>query len=266
MNKVKKLKNDKKKFTPLVSDEEKQLVIALINENDINIKNLHICFENGKFIAGIFGKNITEEVKNYFEYNHFIESINDLSKKTKLSIVKCLEAYQKVNYYKYNPMNNCLSENEQDAYYYLENALFREIILWESLAQLYNLYFDMKKDVTKVSYKNVIKKLLEENHSEIDFKTLYDYINEKYNMHNPTLEKGIHDCICQYRHQMTHRYSIAVTSLSFNTNLRSMPDLIYKIGKDYNIVIKYLKQIIDMIIDRIMKDKTYLKILNGEVD
>lgn len=54
---------------------------------------------------------------------------------------------------------------------------------------------------------------------------------------------------------MTHRFSIAITAFSENceesATLRAMPDLIYKIAKDYNIVQKYLVQIIEMILKEI---------------
>ena len=119
-------------------------------------------------------------------------------------------------------MTNSISKEENNAYYYMENALFRELILWDSLAQLYNIYFDLNKDVSKVS------------------------------ISNKDIDVGIHDYICNLRHQMTHRYSIAITSLSENTNLRAMPDSIYKIAKDYNIVHKYINEILNLIIKKIV--------------
>lgn len=118
-----------KTFIPMINEEEKKEILDLLNENEIKIENLHINLDNGKYIAGMFGKLVDKSMHNFFKYNHFIESINDLSQKTKLSIIKCLEEYQKVNCNTFNPMNNVLSENESKAYYYMENALFREIVL-----------------------------------------------------------------------------------------------------------------------------------------
>lgn len=118
-----------KVFIPMINEEEKKEILELLNENEIKIENLHINLNNGKYITGMFGKLVDKSLSNFFKYNHFIESINDLSQKTKLSIVKCLEEYQKVDYNTFNPMNNILSENESKAYYYMENALFREIVL-----------------------------------------------------------------------------------------------------------------------------------------
>ena len=65
-------------------------------------------------------------------------------------------------------------KEENNAYYYMENALFRELILWDSLAQLYNIYFDLNKDVSKVSYKKIIKELLDSNYKDVDFKQIYN--------------------------------------------------------------------------------------------
>lgn len=59
---------------------------------------------------------------------------------------------------------------------------------------------------------------------------------------------------------MTHRYSIAITSMSENINLRAMPDSIYKIAKDYNMVQKHLVEIINIIIDNILKKNVIGKI------
>lgn len=250
-------------FIPMINEEEKKEILNLLNENEIKIENLHINLDNGKYIAGMFGKLVDKSMRNFFKYDHFIESINDLSQKTKLSIIKCLEEYQKVNCNTFNPMNNVLSENESKAYYYMENALFREIVLWDSLAQLLNLYYDLDKDVKKVSYKSLIKELSNTDCKEINIQEILSYINEEYDITNTDFNKGIHDCICQLRHQMTHRYSIAITSLSENTYLRAMPDSLYKIAKDYNVVQKYLVQIINIIIkdinDNNVTDKILLK-------
>ena len=239
------------KFVPLINSDEKEIIIQLINEYSIDIKNLYINIGDGKYISGILG-SADKSIKNHFKYNHFIESINDLSEKTKLSIIRCISEYEKVNYYGYNPMTNSISKEENNAYYYMENALFRELILWDSLAQLYNIYFDLNKDVSKVSYKKIIKELLNSNYKCVDFKQIYNYIYEKIDISNKDIDVGIHDYICNLRHQMTHRYSIAITSLSENTNLRAMPDSIYKIAKDYNIVHKYINEILNLIIKKIV--------------
>lgn len=251
----------KNSFIPMINETEKAEILNLIDKYEIKIDNLHINIGNGKYIAGMFGNLVDKDMSNFFKYNHFIESINDLSKKTKLSIKKCIDEYQKVDYNKFNPMNNNLSESEHEAYYYMENALFREIMLWDSLAQLLNLYYGLDKDVNKVSYKSIIKELAKMDCKGIEIPKILSYINEPYDVTNADLNKGIHDCICQLRHQMTHRYSIAITSLSENFSLRAMPDSIYKIAKDYNIVQKYLIQIIELIISEIDDNNAIDKIL-----
>ena len=129
----------------------------------------------------------------------------------------CLEYYKKVNYLKYNPISNIINEEEYFAYYYMENALFREIVLWEALAQVYNIYFKLNLDITKVDYKYVIKKL--ENNSKIDFENLNKYLEEPKNLES--LDTGVHKYVDDLRNQMTHRFSIAITSLSENYILRA---------------------------------------------
>lgn len=251
----------KEKFIPMISDEEKNEVDDLINEYNIKINNLHIMFGDNKFIAGIFG-NIEEDVKDFFKYDHFIESINDLALKTKISIEKCLDMYQEINYNDFNPLVNPTDDKEHLAYYFLENALLREVMLWESLGQLYNLFFKQNLEPEKVNYKTIINNLFQKKEKTIDFEFLKNYVFEEYDKYNPSLEKGIHNCVCYYRNQLTHRYSIAITSLSYNTNLRAMPDLIYKIGKDYNVVLKFLMEIVDLIVNKINSEKTVDKIIN----
>ena len=247
-------------FLPMIDEKEKITIERLINEYEIKINNFHINLENNKYISGIFG-NVNSNIKKVFRYNHFLESINDLSNKTKKSIEKCVEAYQKTNLKYFNPIGNQISQEENAAYYYMENALFREVILWDSLAQLYNLYYDMNIDVEKIHYKKVIEQLSSKNTNEIDFTEILKYINEDYKVEENNIDKGIHKCISNVRNQMTHRFSIAITAFSENcegnATLRAMPDLVYKIAKDYNMVQKYLVQIINMIlkeIDQIMKE------------
>ena len=247
-------------FIPMINEEDKILIEKLINEYEIKIDNFHINLENNKYISGIFG-NVNSDIKKVFRYNHFLESINDLSHKTKKSIEKCVEAYQETNIKDFNPMSNQISKKENEAYYYMENALFREVILWDSLAQLYNLYYDRGIDVEKIHYKKVIERLSQKNINEIDFAEILRYLKEDYNIGENNIDKGIHKCISNVRNQMTHRFSIAITAFSENckenATLRAMPDLIYKIAKDYNIVQKYLVQIIKMItkeIDTILNE------------
>ena len=240
----------KKNFIPLINDKEKQEILNLINEYTINLKNIHIVIDNNKYIAGIIG-NVDKDIQRYFEYNRFIESIYDLTQKTKISIEKCLEAYQKVNANNYNPLTYPISEEENNAFYYLENALFREIMLWDSLAQLYNLYYDLKYNITSVHYKKVIKELANKQITEIDFNEINDYITEKYDNSNLNLDAATHDYINELRNQLTHRFSITITSFIDETKLRAMPDSIYKVSKDFNKVQKYLLQIIDLILKKI---------------
>ena len=86
-------------FLPMINEKEKIIIERLINEYEIKINNFHINLENNKYISGIFG-NVNSNIKKVFKYNHFLESINDLSNKTnktKKSIEKCVEAYQKIN-------------------------------------------------------------------------------------------------------------------------------------------------------------------------
>ena len=51
--------------------------------------------------------------KKFFKYNHFIESINDLSEKTKISIQLCIESYENIDIKKFNLLSNKLSMNEK---------------------------------------------------------------------------------------------------------------------------------------------------------
>lgn len=243
-------------FLPMIRDNDKIIIDKLLNEYKIENTNFHINLSEDKYISGIFG-NIDNKIKKVFKYNHFLESINDLSKKTKKSIEKCVEAYQKTNIKNFNPIGNIVSKEEENAYYYMENALFREIILWDSLAQLYNLYYNMNIEVDKIFYKKVITELSQKNIKEIDFKGILKYLNEPFEIIEDDIDRGIHGCINNMRNQMTHRFSIAITAFSENSKesatLRAMPDLIYKIAKDYNMVQKYLVQIVDMIFNEILE-------------
>ncbi|MDD2518593.1 MAG: Cthe_2314 family HEPN domain-containing protein [Bacilli bacterium] len=111
-------------------------------------------------------------------YNHFLQSTLDLAKKAKESIMLAMDYCKRIKT-KFNPFNNNLNDDEYKCYYYLENALYRLEMLWDSLAQLYNLYAETNLDIDKIYYKNLFKNLYENKQDLFNVIEIFNYIFEE---------------------------------------------------------------------------------------
>lgn len=237
----------------LISDEMELLLIKNLKDT-LDISDLKLFTESGKVIAGIVCHD--ELINNITKFNLFIRSINDLYVKTCYSIKQSLNIYKKINYDDFDLFNVSFEENE--AIYYLENSLFRLFSLWDSLAHLYNIYFDLKLDLDKVGYRKVIEKLKKDFFiKDIQIGDIYKYINLKpdsNHIHNHSIEEFVHYDLSQLRNQYTHRYSIAMTSMSSLATLKVMPDTLYKISLDLKFVSNLIEDVSDLIIRRMLSN------------
>lgn len=96
---------------------------------------------DNKYIFGIVsGKQFSTPApfSKLMQYKTLYDTLRDLDYKIKISFVKAIElAYSEV----FNDFN-LFEENsteEQNTYYFIENALFRTSILWDLLAQFYRI-------------------------------------------------------------------------------------------------------------------------------
>jgi hypothetical protein len=138
------------------------------------------------------------------------------------------------------------SEEEYLAFYYIENALFRTSSLWDILAQLYRLFYNIKVTKEAVYYKKIFDptKCLSDNFKN-KAKEIHTYINED-EIEGAVECKGNHAFTNEFRNKMTHRNSPSITTCSnFDMNLKEHPvTVIEKILQDYKVVSKYINEIL----------------------
>lgn len=98
-----------------------------------------------KFLFGVFfpeGENAP--FSKLMNYKTMYDTLIDLDWKIKISFDKGIEyAYSNSVQENFNVLVTELQE-EKLAYYYIENALFRTSTLWDMLAQLYCLFYNIQ--------------------------------------------------------------------------------------------------------------------------
>lgn len=233
----------------ITKKEEKQLY-NMINEYQIDPTFMYIKMNNDKYIFGIKTEN--KNLNRIYMYNHFLQSAIDLSTKTKNSIIIAMDYCKKIKT-KFNPFNNHLSENEYYCYYYMENALYRLEMLWETLGQLYNLYAEENLNISKIYYKKLFESLFKNKPKTFNVDKIHGYLFEDSTKDKNNINVGVREYIKNLRNVNTHRYSLSITAMSNNVedliHIREAPPyLLFKLCFDYNKVMDFLSSVFDKII------------------
>jgi Cthe_2314-like HEPN len=240
----------KSKEVKYLQDKIKEIIY---NEN-----RFKLMMGNEKFLFGIVSApNTPAPFSELMQYKTIYDTLRDLDNKIKFS-------FEKAIYYSYssNVQNNFSflnnsSEEETMAYYYIENALFRTSSLWDMLGQLYRLYYQIEIDQDKVYYKKIFNPL---SPYSIKYKDKANEINNYLNQENDTNIdgewKGNHKFVNDCRNKMTHRNSPNIAVMSdYDINFKNHPSFLLKrIVEDYNVVSKYISEILDEIDKEIQKD------------
>ncbi len=239
----------------MINNREREELLNLINEFKVPNDNLYIRINNGKFVVGMVSssKKDNNDIEKIYMYNHFLQSTRDVFVKTKLSLIYAIAYCEKINPKDFNFLNNDLNNDEFMCYYYLEDALYRVEMLWDALAQIYNLYSNKNIDSKNIYYKGFFKELYKEKkYKEIfNIKSIYKYLTEKESKDD--ISKGVHHYISNLRNVSTHRYSLSVTAISNNDkngcHLRQAePYLLYKICFDFNKVMYFVSEILERVV------------------
>ena len=220
---------------------------------------LRVEFGNGKYMMAAVAPDGEENVFSRITlYRVIYETILDLDFKVKLSFNNAIECGASVKLEEFNPFH-AKSMNEELADYYLENAIFRLSSLWDMLAQLYRLHYNLKVQVDKVNYGKLFTD--EKNVTLFGEKgeRIRDYLKEAENKEDNinddyVMWKGNHKFMQDFRNQMTHRNSPNLTSISdFGISLRNQPLYTAKrLVEDYVMVSKFIAEIIKKIDKEIM--------------
>ncbi|MDU7943499.1 MAG: Cthe_2314 family HEPN domain-containing protein [Streptococcus salivarius] len=240
-------------------------ILEKIYEVEYNPSRFNIRYdETDKYILGFTTPIPRKEtfVSKFIKCKTLYDTLVDLDFKIKISLKEALRySSSKVLKETFNFFDSP-SEDEKYAYYYIENALFRTASLWDILAQLYCIHYDVYINKSKVYYNQIFKP---NNPINIKFKDdarkIYKYLKEKDNTNVSPEWKGNHRFVNRTRNKMIHRNSPNIISLSnFDVNIKTYPlTMLKRIVEDYNVVSKFIL----VIINEYEKDyvKNYLKTL-----
>lgn len=198
----------------------------------------------GLYLLGNTSRN--ERSKCLFGYKAYYEDIVDISEKIKISFDSAKANSLLFSDDGYNPFDKP-SEQEFLGSYFAENTLFRVAILWDILAQLYNLKYQCGYEEYSINYKRIFHN--ESQKGEPFAQKVYTYITEE-NCTGPeddtNMWKGNHSYVSKFRNSFTHRISQNITSITSTTNhLRPPVAYIFKrILEDYYVVSKFLMELI----------------------
>ncbi len=189
------------------------------------------------------------------QYKTLYDTLLDLDWKVKLSFEMAIKyAYSESVQNNYSLFKKG-TEEEQMAFYYIENALFRTSSLWDLLAQFYRLFYKIDIPKERVYYSKIFNPELELSDK---FKTkaieITAYFKETDDTDCNGEWKGNHSFVNNIRNKMTHRNSPNVAVMSdYDTNLKQHPVfLIKRILEDYVTVTKYIKEILDEVEKEVM--------------
>lgn len=216
-------------------DEEKQFLLKEINgyEFDNDYYQLRLASDHSKIIFGIYSQH-DDKISKIVKCRNVFLSIKSMQKAIRYSL-------QQAMYYSYHEKVNSFdnfqfisewyaSDEEFLAYYFLDNAIFRVSSLWDMLAQLYNIIYDIGKDVHGINYHNFFK-----NNKDTyqEFQKIYEYFEEdepediKYQ--SDAIWKGNHQFLKDYRNMQTHIRTQSLTGMSnLDFNIKTHPLIILK--------------------------------------
>lgn len=223
-----------------------------------------------RYLFGVISsKDKSSPFSKLMKYKTIYDTLIDLDWKIKFCFDKAIEyAYSDTLQKKFSMIiTEC--EEERLAYYYIENSLFRISSLWDILAQLFCLYYNIKIPTNDIYYNKLFNQERKDYYRKYsiykiknfeEFKeqahNINSYLNQKDNTQLEGEWKGNHRYINKWRNKMTHRNSPNITTMSdYDLNFKSHPTYMLKrIIEDYSVVSKYIDKILNTIEAEYIKD------------
>lgn len=233
------------------------------SEVSYNTERFKLFIGEDRYLFGsISPKGESSPFDKLMQYKTIYDTLTDLDWKIKLSFENGIEYAYSDSLQKKFHITGTTCEEERLAYYYIENALFRTSTLWDILAQLFCLFYNIKiskKDIYYTKLFNPKSKGYYKKYSIYKiqkFKEFEEYVEDISNYlkqeDNTELEgecQGNHRYTNKWRNKMIHRNSPNVTTISdYDFNLKSHPICMLKrIIDDYAVVSKYIDNILNII-------------------
>jgi len=242
-----------------VQDKEIKYLFDTVNGVQYNEKRFKVMIGEEKYLFGVVSgvNSAAAPLSKLMQYKTLYDTSRDLDYKIKISFTKAIEYAYSDRLQEDFSLFQESSMEETYAYYFIENALFRTSSLWDLLAQLYRLYYNIEIKAHNVFYKKIFNPTFNYSDSFKDqAKEINDYLNHSDDTECQEEWKGNHGYANDCRNKMTHRNSPNVASMSdFDVNLKQHPAYMLKrIIEDYSMASKYIGKILDEIEKEVMEE------------
>lgn len=233
--------------------EEEKVLHSLVDSVQYDANLFKIFIGEDKYIMGGASSNLDDDLSDFFVYQTIYDSIIDLDNKIKKSFNNAIKWEYRSDINNFN-MVNTPTDEENEAIYYTENAVFRTVILWDLLAQLYNVKYKLHINPEKIYYYNIFHNGSQGKHPNPFADKVYSYLTEvednEYTYEKNEMWKGNHKYINDYRNKMTHRNSPNVVAIS-NYDIVLRPPMRYVLKRcieDYVKASEFIRELLDLIL------------------
>lgn len=237
-------------------NNEVEYLKSKIAEVSYNPERFKVFLGEDRFLFGVTSPEGNEApFSRLMQCKTIYDTLRDLDWKIKISLKKGIEYAYSESVQKSFSLISINSEEESLAYYYIENALFRTSSLWDMLAQLYCLFYQLNIKKDKIYYNKIFNpESAYANKFKEKARNINNYIKQEDNIDGEW--KGNHKYINDCRNKMTHRNSPNITSMTdYDFNFKDHPSFMLKrIIEDYVVVFKYLREILDEMEKEYVKD------------
>lgn len=127
-----------------------------------------IQYGEDKIIFGNHTPNSSDKAGKWFDFRSLYLAAWDINCKIGITLGTLLEFDLKKIDDNFNPGLE-ISRDEFDMFYYIENIIYRQITLWDLLAQFYNAHYDINQPIENINYKKFFNK-----HSKKDYLNIKD--------------------------------------------------------------------------------------------
>lgn len=200
----------------------------------------------------------------------WINKINSMNRKIELSFREAIEWAKKMDFSISSLLKMQKDYEEEMCDYYIENAVFRLITLWDLLAQLSNIYYETGLESSNIGYKkyfigrmgNDRTRLKQDMGGDKDFnkfaKTVKAYIREEDDINLEGAWKGNHTYISDIvRNPLTHKHDPhSFSVIEGDMHLSEIPIISIKRGlEDLIKVNEFIRIVIDKIETKLTLEK-----------
>lgn len=172
-----------------------------------------IQYEEDKIIFGNQTPHPNDEIGKWFKFRSLYLAVWDLNCKIGITLGVLLDFDFESMDKDFNPALE-ISRDEFQMFYYLENIIYRQITLWDLLAQFYNVHYDLNRSIKEIEYKRFFNNYAKENYLNIDNISEYVKYQDKEEIKKMYSSIKQHQFISEYRNSLTHRLSNSVPSMS----------------------------------------------------